>query len=304
MTTRLSIGMPVHNGDTYIREALETILCQSFRDFELIISDNASSDKTQEICLEYARQDSRIRYHRLETEIGGGRNFNLVLELATADYFMWAAHDDGWEADFARDLVGALDQNPEAVLAFCRFDIIDAQGQIVRTLKTNWARIFSGPKFLQFVNLAIRDDARTQKANHIYGIMRKSALARVGGMALVPGAEAVGEDQQTLLRLLAEGSFIIIDRVLFHYRVRRRATRGDVPVQNYVWQRVFGHLPGHRGNLLCWLKQRNAYYSAMRGTVNQLPMPPVQKLLLRLIFCARQVWAPVRAVPAAVVKEL
>ncbi|MEI6268153.1 MAG: glycosyltransferase [Methylococcaceae bacterium] len=90
----VSIGMPVYNGAEYIREALDSLLAQTFTDFELIISDNASNDTTQEICQKYAEQDSRIRYIRQSTNMGAMPNFTFVLHEARAEYFMWATHDD------------------------------------------------------------------------------------------------------------------------------------------------------------------------------------------------------------------
>ena len=91
---RLSIGMPVFNGEKYIRCALDSILSQTYKDFELVISDNASTDKTESICLKYKEQDNRIRYYRNKKNIGAPSNYNRVFLLSSANYFKWAAHDD------------------------------------------------------------------------------------------------------------------------------------------------------------------------------------------------------------------
>jgi glycosyltransferase involved in cell wall biosynthesis len=90
----VSIGMPVYNGEKYLRQALDSLLTQTYENFELIISDNASTDGTQEICLEYAARDKRIQYHQNIYNRGAVWNFNKVLELASGEYFMWAAYDD------------------------------------------------------------------------------------------------------------------------------------------------------------------------------------------------------------------
>jgi glycosyltransferase involved in cell wall biosynthesis len=94
----VSIGMPVYNGEKYIREALDSLLSQTFTDFELIISDNASTDDTSKICQEYANRDSRIRYIRQAANIGANANFEFVLMQAIAELFMWAACDDYLES--------------------------------------------------------------------------------------------------------------------------------------------------------------------------------------------------------------
>lgn len=111
---KVSIGMPVFNGEAVIRRAIDSLLTQSFEDFELIISDNASDDTTQEICREYAGKDKRIIYSRNDRNVGALRNFQAVASAARGQYFFWAAHDDWWHPDFIASAVEALDATPEA----------------------------------------------------------------------------------------------------------------------------------------------------------------------------------------------
>src|ERR1700754_583434 len=98
---RLSIGLPVYNSEDYLAESLEALLGQSFEDFELIISDNASTDGTADICRRYRGQDSRIRYIRQPRNIGGAPNHNFLVHEARGELFKWASHDDL----YARDLL-------------------------------------------------------------------------------------------------------------------------------------------------------------------------------------------------------
>lgn len=100
----VSIGMPVFNGAKYIREALDSLLIQTFYDFELVISDNASTDDTQAICEMYALKDPRIRYLRASSNRGASQNFKLVLDQAKGEYFMWAAADDRWDHNWVENL--------------------------------------------------------------------------------------------------------------------------------------------------------------------------------------------------------
>lgn len=119
MTTPLiSIGMPVYNGGDFLRRAIESLLAQTYKNIELIISDNASTDEvTRQITEEFARRDSRIRLTRQPVNLGALPNFIWVTEQARGDYFMWAAHDDCWSQNYLEVLARRLDQNPEAILA-------------------------------------------------------------------------------------------------------------------------------------------------------------------------------------------
>lgn len=111
----VSIGMFVYNGDSCIRDAIESILNQTFRDFEFIISDNCSTDKTEEICREYANKDQRIRYVRQQKNIGATANCLFVLDEAVGEYFIWAAHDDIKSENFLEVNLKFLQENPDYI---------------------------------------------------------------------------------------------------------------------------------------------------------------------------------------------
>ena len=126
---RVSVGLPVYNGERYLRLAIDSILAQTFEDFELIISDNASTDHTEEICREYAARDPRVIYIRQPRNRGGAWNFNHVVELARGEYLKWAAHDDVLAPTFLKECVAALDRLPGTVLASPRTVKIDESGK-------------------------------------------------------------------------------------------------------------------------------------------------------------------------------
>ncbi len=115
ITPKVSIGMPVYNGEKFIREALDSLLAQTFTDFEIIISDNASTDDTPIICSEYAERDSRIRYVRQAENIGIMKNFQFVLDEAIGEYFMWAAHDDLWGEKFIEENLIFLNEHDDYI---------------------------------------------------------------------------------------------------------------------------------------------------------------------------------------------
>ena len=115
ISPKVSIGLPVFNSELTVRKTIESLLSQSFADFELIISDNASTDCTQEICKEYANSDSRIKYIRQTKNLGLFENFKVVLDEACGEFFMWSAADDIRSSCFIEKNFQFLSQNPEYV---------------------------------------------------------------------------------------------------------------------------------------------------------------------------------------------
>src|SRR5262245_19694287 len=127
---RVSIGLPVFNGEAYLQEALDSIAAQTFTDYELIISDNASTDSTAAICQARASRDSRIRYSRNPVNIGGDRNYYRCFELSRGDYFLGVAHDDRFHPDYLRRMIEVLDANPTVVFCHARACRLAADGTV------------------------------------------------------------------------------------------------------------------------------------------------------------------------------
>ena len=132
---RLTIGLPVYNGENYLAESLEALLGQSYEDFELVISDNASTDGTADICHRYGKQDSRIRYIRQPRNIGLQPNHNFVITQARGELFKMASHDDLYARDLLKRCVDALDEHPEVVIAHCWEAMIDTSGNVTKLLQ-------------------------------------------------------------------------------------------------------------------------------------------------------------------------
>jgi len=129
---KVSIGLPVYNGEKYLQLALDSILQQDYADFELIISDNASTDATQDICRKYAAKDQRIRYYRNETNIGASGNYNQLVRLARGEFFKWAAHDDIHLPGFLRRCFETMAQAPgTVVLVAPKTETVDEHGKTI-----------------------------------------------------------------------------------------------------------------------------------------------------------------------------
>lgn len=171
----VSIGMPVYNGAQYIREALDSLLAQTFTDFELVISDNASSDATQVICEEFARRDSRIRYVRQSENKGAAANFRFVLDCAQADLFMWAAYDDLWAPNYLMDATALLaDRNIDFV--FPAFELRSIRLGISKKFEPERFKFIESPdrrwRVLHFMALHYL----SHSANIVYSLFRTEFL--------------------------------------------------------------------------------------------------------------------------------
>ena len=127
---RLTIALPVYNGEKYVAESLEALLGQSFTDFELIISDNASTDSTGDICRRYEKQDSRIRYFRQPRNIGLAPNVNFIVGQASGELYKEASHDDLYARNLLESCIEALDEYPQVVLAHSWTAKVDGSGNV------------------------------------------------------------------------------------------------------------------------------------------------------------------------------
>lgn len=214
---RVSIGMPVYNGERFIREALDSILAQSFTDFELIISDNASTDRTEEICRAYAAHDARIRYFRNENNLGAAANFNRTFELSTGEYFKWAAHDDVLARTYLLRCVETLDQaSSSVVFCFPLMILIDEEGKVMKRCgfvsKRAVCRGRDGLRELRFSEVVRLTGARI--VHVFWGLARTSALRKTRLLGTYAAADLVLAEELSLV-----GEFLQIPEHLFYQRL-------------------------------------------------------------------------------------
>jgi glycosyltransferase involved in cell wall biosynthesis len=202
---RVSIGIPVHNGEKYLEAAIDSILAQTYSDFEIILSDNASTERTAAICQAYAAGDQRIQYFRNEKNLGAAPNFNRVVELSSGEYFKWAAYDDVLAPEFLSRCVEVLDRNPAVVLCFPKSRIIDEDGIILG--EHQFKAEASSPKpHIRFANLALHPDTGFQ----VFGLMRAEVASKTALIGSYPASDLV-----FLAELALYGQFHEIPEPLF-----------------------------------------------------------------------------------------
>lgn len=209
-TPKLSIGLPVYNGEKFISQILDNLLSQTFADFELMISDNNSTDKTSEICMKYAEKDDRIRYMRQKENLGATKNFHFVLQQAKSPYFMWASADDIQEPTFIEKNLRILDSNSNLIGSISKVDFYGKfSGRYDDKNDTNQekyrhVRPISG-SYEDKVSIYLKFGSATL----IYSLFRTCSLRDVE-------FDTIQLDFDIILHALKYGDIHVIDEVLLH----------------------------------------------------------------------------------------
>jgi glycosyltransferase involved in cell wall biosynthesis len=230
----VSIGLLVYNGAAHVGRALDTLLAQEFRDFELIISDDASTDQTPAICEGYAARDPRIRLFRSSVNHGAAWNFNRVGELARADLFAWAAQDDEWHPQFLARCVAALRGQPDVVCAYSIMQPIDSEG-------IHYGRQISvscdGPTRRERWNSVLRN---WQTNALIYGVVRTEAFRKTRGMGAFMASDFVFSTE-----LILHGKAVLVPEPLHYKRMDRSGWKSvaqmlrQLSPERRPWMRFF-----------------------------------------------------------------
>jgi len=220
-STKVSVGLPVYNGGKFIQRRLDSILNQTFTDFELIISDNASNDATSKICQEYIKKDKKIRYFRQNKNIGIVQNWNFVLQQAKYEYFVWASVDDLWHPNFLEKNIKILSSKKNVVCSIGNISEFDSQSSNFYSIKNNSNTTSIMKKLRNIfrkINMhtlsgsyeeKIKDYLNSYMCNVIYGVFRTDELRKSYVV------EEIGAyDWATNLNILKFGDVHVIDEIL------------------------------------------------------------------------------------------
>lgn len=220
---RLSLGLPVYNGEKYLPESLDALVGQTYTDFELVISDNASTDGTRDICCDYARRDPRIRYFRQPRNIGSAPNHHYVFRQSRGKLFKWCAADDLYARGLLERCVALLDEHPEAVLAHSFTAAIDETGKLIQALEYPLDTDSSSApeRFRTMLFGTGEDDYGLIRADDQYGIIRADVLRRV-----TPQGSYYHSDRVFMAEIALHGPFYQIPDWLYF-----RRDHGDRPQQ-------------------------------------------------------------------------
>ena len=228
----VTVGLPVFNGERAIGRSIQSILDQTFGDYKLIISDNASTDKTREICLSYSSRDERIEYIRQEANIGAAANFMFVLERADTPYFMWAAADDYWLPDFIVANIQILKEKDDVVCSVSKVKLAfdDGSYRISKSTKALLSDMNSNVfKFL----LNPSDNSR------FYGVFRTDCLR-----SIYPESEFPALDWAVSAGTLLFGKHYEVDNILM--------IRNKTPTREYFVSASTERIPNNVGLFPLW----------------------------------------------------
>jgi glycosyltransferase involved in cell wall biosynthesis len=249
-TKPVSIGLPVYNGERYLEETLNSVLNQTFADFDLYIADNASTDRTEEICRDYASRDNRIHYLRNEVNLGASKNYTICFDPAKSKYFRWQNADDPIEPTLIERCIKVLDENPQVVLTYGKTRIIDADGGFIEDYddQLDLSEDTAAERFITCTrNIGLQ--------NVMYGLIRREALAKTAllGNYIASDINLIGE-------LSLYGKFQEIPVHLFNRRMHPQASsweRDDPERQRDFWD------PAKRRMVMQTWRSMLEYYKAV-----------------------------------------
>lgn len=219
---RVSIGMPVRNGQKFIRQALDSLLAQTYTDFEINITDNASTDQTEAICREYMQRDARVHYFRNAKNLGPAENYNECFRKSSGEYFRWHAHDDMCAPEYLARCVQVLDSDPSVVIAYPSTITVDEEG---RTLEEYSFRPGADlPRASERFRQLVLVNHRKHRAVEIFGLMRAAALR-----SIPPQGAYARSDSVILARMALRGRFLELPDRLFLSRSHASQSMQTLP---------------------------------------------------------------------------
>jgi len=250
----VSIGVAVYNEARHLAEALDSLRAQDYPNIEIVISDNASTDATPQICAEYVAMDPRIRYHRKDTNTGSFDNFNRVLDLARGEFFMWASGHDVRQPSQVSKCVEVMLEDSGIVLCYTQMIWIDGEGRPLEPLEKGQDYIDTRGLELSLlrINVVLWGLRGGQPS---YGVFRRQALKKTPAYTHI-----VSPDMALLIELAAIGKFAYVSDPLLY--VRRGETYDNWPF--YLGRHFPEELHGGKTERLYWRMMREVAMRVVR----------------------------------------
>ena len=205
----ISVAMPVYNGAKWLPSAIDSILNQTCTDFEIVISDNASTDNSEEICRNYAKKDPRIRYFRNSINLGVSENFNMAFKHSVGKYVKWATTNDYIKPTMLERCVEILEKNSDVVLCYCKTRLFNPSENYEEDYEDNLHLMQESPS-VRFSTYF--ENARLN--NIMNGVIRSDSLKKTGLYK-----RYIAADVNMIAELVFYGKFYEIPEYLFYRRM-------------------------------------------------------------------------------------
>lgn len=259
--TGISIGMPIYNGEKFLEKKLKSIISQTYSNFELIISDNGSNDKTSSICLEYQKKDDRIKYFRHEKNQGITWNFNFVLEKSKKEFFIFAAVDDIISEKFLEKNLNILQNNPKIVVSISKIESYDSINQLDKSSKDLTKKLKQKIRPTDTISIngtyekKVREYLKKSTCQVIYGLFRKSSIKKIKFESFI------GNDWAVFLDVLKTGDLYVIDETMMYEYESGTTGKGIINSQKHYnprpMEKIFPWLPFTKW---CWINLENTIF--------------------------------------------
>ena len=256
----VSIALTVYNGEKWLEQAIGTLVKQSYKNIEIIIADDCSSDNSQKICEQYAARYSQITYIKNETNLGGQGNFEKILNLCSGKYITYASQDDYWDENFISYLVEKLESNNKAVLAGSATQLLDKNDVKYKEVHFNgkWnPEKLNTYGLISSVMLPLNYGKWIKNFLFYHGVLRTDILKYC--YSIFPGV--IEHDRHFLLLLALSGKWCYVDRVLYFRRAGVGGMRLKKMSNDPVYRRkknIFRHIIGLFQMFFAVIRHRDA----------------------------------------------
>jgi glycosyltransferase involved in cell wall biosynthesis len=276
---RVLIGLPVYNGSNYLRNALNSLLAQTYQNWRALVADNASTDETPDICQEYAAMDDRITVLRHETNIGAAPNFNFVFQPQGETYFKWAAHDDVMHPDYLGACVALMDADPDVAMAHSYSNTIDHEGKVIGTYD-NDLRLDAPTPQERFWRILWTDHF-----TEAFAMVRTDVCAKTALMGSYPAS-----DRNWIAEICLHGGVKYADGHLFSRRTHKESYMASVhsAAEQIKWFNPKVKIPN-------WLVGYTKFQEYMKA-IGKAPLSPWEKVACT---CLLGQWAVIRSIDTA-----
>jgi len=240
----ITVGIPVYNGEKFIRKRIENLLSQTFKDFEIIISDNASTDATAKICQEYAKKDKRIRYIQQGKKIGQFPNFYFLLDEAKCKYFVWASVDDIWGENFLEKNHDTLESNENIIGSMSKIGFYNSitnsvdvtfenfKKKLRRSVQTKDVNSITGP-----YSKKVRFYLKNSTCSIIYSLYRTEVLRKSVIHDVFNGC-----DWSFNLNVLRSGDLHVVNEILFYKDEGGETAKGIIAISHLQNKDISGKI--------------------------------------------------------------